>query len=128
MTATPTVLGDRADGVFVKNVSCNVQPTVTKAATFTGPTFDLGSYGTARLDLHVGVSTGTGDQTLTVKIQTSPDGTNWTDLGTAFTAATTTASDQHKVFAGCDRYLRAVGTIAGTPTISYTYSVTGSAV
>lgn len=125
MTATPTILGDRKDGVYVENVPVVLQALVTQTATSTSATYDLGSYGTLRADLHVSAASGT-TPSMTVQLNTSPDGINWTALGSAFTAATA-ATDQHKVFAGCDRYLQAVATITGT-TPSFTWSLTGSAV
>lgn len=128
MTATPTSLAPKANGRFafreVVNLVGSATTVVTQTATTTSATMDLASYGTARMDLHVTAATGT-TPSMTVVINHSPDGTNWTALG-SFTAATT-ATDQHKVFAGCDRYLQAVATITGT-TPSFTYSVSGSAV
>lgn len=129
MTATPTSLAPKANGRYVQHEIVNLvgtaTTTVVAAATATSASMDLASYGTVRLDLHVSVATGT-LPTLDVTVQTSPDGTNWSTLGTAFTQATA-ATDQHKVFAGADRYLRAVSTIGGT-TPSFTYSLSGSAV
>lgn len=67
-----------------------------------------------------------GTKTLDVAIQTSEDGVNgWAALA-AFTQATGVTA-QRKVFTGCDRYLRAVATIAGD-TPAFTFSVHGEAV
>jgi len=60
---------------------------------------------------------GTTNETLDVKIQSSPDNTNWTDIsGATFNQVTTSASLQ-KIGLNIDeqtKYIRAVATIAGT--------------
>lgn len=59
--------------------------------------------------------------TLDVKLQHSPDGAQWTDLGTSF-AQKTAVGAEAKVFTGVHGYIRTVSTIGGT-TPSFTYSV-----
>lgn len=97
-----------------------------RTTTTTGTGQATGNKGTARLFLNVTAGSGT-TPTLDVAIQTSYDGsTNWVAIGTAFTQATGVTS-QRKVYPGCDRYIRAVATIAGT-TPSFTFSVDGELV
>lgn len=60
---------------------------------------------------------GTTDETLDVKIQSSSDGSTWSDIsGAAFTQVTTSASLQKigLIIDDQTRYIRAVATIAGT--------------
>ena len=69
--------------------------------------------------------------TLDVKIQTSPDNSNWVDTGVTFTQVTTsTASTEVKMLStnGLCPYIRAVCTIGGTGTPSYSMKVMASAI
>jgi len=72
------------------------------------------------VSLDVSAASGT-TPTLDVKIQHSPDGSIWHDLGTAFTQKTA-VSKEAKVFTGIHGYIRASWTIGGT-TPSFTFSV-----
>lgn len=84
-----------------------------------------GPYGTLRLTLDITAVSGT-TPSMTVTIETSPDGTtNWTTIGTPF-AAQTGVANIRKVVTGADRFVRASYTITGT-TPSFTFSVTGVA-
>ena len=95
----------------------------TRTATANGSAVELGDCAQARLDLKVTSASGT-TPTLDVKVQTSPDGTTWTDVGT-FTQVTA-VSTQHKVFSGLDRFVRGVATIGGTTPL-FTFSLGGEA-
>jgi hypothetical protein len=97
------------------------------AVTTNGAAVELGDRGSARLDLKVTASSGDTSQTLDVKIQTSPDGATWSDVA-SFTQVTTATGSQHKVFTGLDRFVRAVATVGGTGTPSFTFTVDGEAV
>ena len=63
--------------------------------------------------------------TLDVKLQHSPDGVKWSDLGTAFAQKTGVAREV-KVFTQYHRYVKVVYTIAGTSP-SFTFSVEATA-
>ena len=89
----------------------------------TGTSVDLGTKTGLQLDLAVSAASGT-TPSLQVVLETSKDNTTWRSLG-VFPQATT-AGPTSKVFAGADRYLRAVWTIGGTAP-SFTFSVTGQA-
>ena len=96
-----------------------------RTASANGSAVELGDCAVARLDLKVTAASGT-TPTLNVKVQTSPDGTTWTDVGTAFAQATG-ATTEHKIVSGLDRFVRGVATIGGT-TPSFTFSLDGEAV
>ena len=70
--------------------------------------------------LDVTVVSGT-SPTLDVKLEHSPDGAKWTDLGAAF-AQKTTAGREAKAFTQLHGFVRVNFTIAGT-TPSFTFSV-----
>ena len=93
-------------------------------ATETSDIIDLGDRSTLRLDLDVSARSGT-TPTLDVTIQHSADGVTFATLGT-FTQKTA-VSAEHKVFGGCDRYVRALFTVGGT-TPSFTKTLKGFAV
>ena len=93
-----------------------------RTASANGSAVELGDCAVARLDLKVTAASGT-TPTLVVKVQTSPDGTTWADVGTAFTQATA-ATTEHKIVSGLDRFVRGVATIASVAS-SVTKSGTG---
>lgn len=105
-------------------------PGTTLAATANSNSVELGDRGTARLTLNV-TAVGAGTPSMAVTIQTSPDNATWTTIpatpgAASFTAATGVTS-QRLIFAGLDRFVRAVATISGgTP--SLTFSLSGEAV
>lgn len=70
-------------------------------------------------NLHV--TSASAADSLTVKVQHSPDDSVWADLIT-FTAATTTTAERLTVTGTVDRYVRAIRTISGTDP-SFTYAV-----
>ena len=89
-----------------------------------GSSLDLGN--TRELIVTLDVSTASGTSpTLDVKLQHSPDGSLWSDLGTAFAQKTGVAREV-KVFTQYHRYVKVVYTIAGT-TPSFTFSVKATA-
>jgi hypothetical protein len=110
---------------LARTKDATLQASVTRTATANGTGLELADCGTLRLDFAVTAASGT-TPTLDVKVQTSPDGTTWTDVsGGSFTQATGTTT-QHKVISNIDRYVRHVATIGGTSP-SFTYSLTGDA-
>ncbi len=105
-----------------------------RTASAEGAAVDLGLKTTVELLLNVTAASGT-TPTLAVVLQTSRDGsTGWTEVvplddgGTdvRFTTKTTIGS-QRLTFPGCDRYVRAVWTIAGAAA-SFTFSIAGTAI
>jgi hypothetical protein len=107
--------------------AAEIQPTVTKTASFNGDAFDLGAgYAPGGLGrLHAAVvevaalDKTTGDETYTFKLQESADGANgWTDIGVG--AAASAAGTVIVKGVSTTRYLRLVLTAAGTtPSITY---------
>mgnify|MGYP001573032664 FL=1 len=99
--------------------------TATATATCTG--VDTLGYNSAAVALEVGVVSGT-SPTLDVKIQDSADNSTFADVtGLTFTQVTATGNSQILRVDGLNtstrrRYLRAVGTIAGT-TPSFAFGV-----
>ena len=114
-----------ANGRYANTDPVSLFASAARTATVNGSAIELGGRCMARLDLKVTAASGT-TPTLNVKVQHSPDGTTWTDVGTAFTQATG-ATTEHKVVSGLDRFVRGVATIAGT-TPSFTFSLEGEAV
>ena len=96
----------------------------TQTTSTDGSPVWVGAHDTARLDLDITAKSGT-TPSLTVAIQSSPDGSTWTTVA-SFSAAST-VSTQHKVFSGLDQWVRASTTISGTSP-SFTFGVTGTAV
>lgn len=100
---------------------------VTATATATGTGVDTLGYNSAAVALEVGVVSGT-SPTLDVKIQDSADNSTFADVtGLTFTQVTATGNSQILRVDGLNtstrrRYLRAVGTIAGT-TPSFAFGV-----
>lgn len=90
-------------------------------ATETSDVIDLGDNTTLRLFLDVSAASGT-TPTLNVSIEHSHDGTTFAALA-SFAEKTAVASER-KTFGPCNRYVRAVYTIAGT-TPSFTKTLTG---
>ena len=102
----------------------------TRTATVTGTGVDIqGIEGDVLINQSVGTVTGT-SPTLDTKIQDSADNSSWADVsGATFTQVTATPSTANAVTSlvlqarALRRYVRAVGTIAGT-TPSFPLSVT----
>lgn len=102
--------------------------TVTSKTTSTnGSTVDLQGYNSAMIVVLTNtVSTADGSNTITFKLQDSPDGTTWTDVpiggftGSAVINATAQANSiigtlgYTPVAGPAQRYLRVVATVAGT--------------
>ena len=91
---------------------------VTATSTQTGSSVDTKGYNSAAVILEVGAVSGT-SPTLDVKIQESADASTWSDIsGATFTQVTAANNSQILRIEGLGtsrkRYLRAVGTIAGT--------------
>lgn len=83
-------------------------------------------YSVAHVTLSVTARSGT-TPTLDVKLQTSANGTDWTDLTPAFTqvtGSTTLPFTERKTIAGLQEYVRAVWDVGGTSP-SFTGSVSG---
>jgi len=101
-----------------------IPATSASSATVTGTGKDISQYeqdGTAQVLL--GSTAGGAGATLDVKLQTSADNsTNWTDItGAVFTQVGNAASVQEigLKLRSCQKYVRAVGTIAGTATFTW---------
>ena len=89
--------------------------------------YEVGDRGAVRLDLAVTAVAGT-LPTLHVQIETREAAASGTwRVVDAFTVATA-VSAQRKVFAGLDRFVRAVCTLGGTGSPSLTFSLSGAAV
>jgi hypothetical protein len=103
----------------------NVVPVATVITDGNGTGVDLLDL-SGEIAVILDCSAGTGDHTMDVKLQDSPDNTTFTDVpGGAFTQVTTTASVQ-KISLNkneLDRYLRAVKDIGGTSTPTFLMSV-----
>lgn len=113
-------------GRFANTLSAILWPAGSVlTATANSQALELGDRGTLRCTLAVTAASGT-TPSMTVQMQTSPDGTTWTNLGAAYTAATGVTS-QSQIFSAVDRFVRAVATITGT-TPSFTFSLSGEAV
>lgn len=119
---TPVSFGDNNLPVYGKQVA--LAPSGVRTVSGDGGSIPMVGESTLRLTLAVTTATGTAPS-LTVTVQTSHDGTTWTNVA-AFTAATA-AGSQRKVFAGLDRLARASWAISGT-TPSFTFAVTGEAI
>lgn len=89
-----------------------------------GSSIDLRNTRELIVTLDVSAASGT-SPTLDVKLQHSPDGSMWSDLGTAFAQKTGVAREV-KVFTQYHRYVKTVYTIAGTSP-SFTFSVEATA-
>jgi len=109
---------DMRDAVNAK--SYELIAAVARTATFNGATVEIPVGRELIVTLDVTAASGT-TPTLDVKLQHSPDGAIWSDLGTAF-AQKTGVAQEVKVFTGIHGFVRVVSTIGGT-TPSFTYSV-----
>lgn len=103
-----------------------VNPTpvaATVTATGVTPTLPITNKGTMCLTLAVTAASGT-TPSLTMTIQTSPDGTTWRNLQ-AFTAAPAVTSQRLSI-TGVDRYVQGSYVVSGT-TPSFTFTLSGDA-
>ncbi|MCK5013213.1 MAG: hypothetical protein KAS66_05295 [Candidatus Omnitrophica bacterium] len=91
-----------------------------QTATQTGGAMDLTDYKDFHAILSVTAASGT-DETLDVKFQHSVDGAVWLDH-TSFTQATA-ATSELKTMANVCGVVRAVATIGGTATPTFTYEL-----
>lgn len=98
-------------------------------ATDTGAAADITDYtGNGSFVLNSGACSGA-DNVSSVKLQHSPDGTNWTDTGLVFGNVTNSGPSFQTIYANfdvLDKYVRAVNTLSGT-TPSVVYGVTAVA-
>lgn len=106
------------DQVKEISVASTLLPNV-RVETASGATVDLAGYNAATFVFHVGTIT---DGTFTVDAEDSPDGSNWTNIDSAylsgtFTAATASADDtiQEVGYVGAQRYVRANIVVTGSP-------------
>ncbi|EKN01116.1 MULTISPECIES: hypothetical protein [unclassified Acidocella] len=94
-------------------------------ATDDGPQVDLSKFsGNGHFILNSSACTGA-DNTSSVKLQHSLDGTTWTDTGLVFANVTNSGPSLQTIYGSFDvlhKYVRAVNTLAGT-TPGVTYSV-----
>lgn len=102
-----------------------------RTASANGTGFDLegsnGAEGEAIVILASDAASAGTDPTLDVKLQESSDNSTFTDIsGATFTQVTDAAQALEKITINTNdvkRYLRAVGTIGGTSSPAFTYSV-----
>lgn len=123
----PTTLKtyQRQDGRYAKVYDAPLVGSAARTASGTGDTYEMGDLSALRLKLDVTAASGTAP-TLDVIVETSPDGAaNWQTVATF--AQKTAVSSELNVFPGCDRFVRAKWTIAGTNP-SFTFSLLGEAV
>lgn len=104
-------------------------PTLSRTSTLTGAAKDLRDYmGKAKAILDAAAAIAGTDPTLNVKFQDSPDGTNdWQDMSGAAFAEVTDAASYQTIGIQIDpqrRYWRVIGTIGGTVSPEFNYSVT----
>ncbi len=103
----------------------------SRTASANGTGFDLegsnGAEGEAIIILSSDAASAGTDPTLDVKLQESSDNSTFTDIsGATFTQVTDAAQALEKITINTNdvkRYLRAVGTIGGTSSPAFTYSV-----
>jgi hypothetical protein len=103
----------------------------SRTASANGTGFDLegsnGAEGEAIVILASDAASAGTDPTLDVKLQESSDNSTFTDIsGATFTQVTDAAQALEKITINTNdvkRYLRAVGTIGGTSSPAFTYSV-----
>jgi hypothetical protein len=104
----------------------NLLPTLSRTATANGTGVDCRALrGTAKAILNSAAGTGT-SPTLAVKLQDSPNNSDWTDItGATFTQVVDAASRQsiNVSLDGAARYIRAVLTIGGTNTPTFIFSL-----
>lgn len=101
---------------FARNALLNVGLTPrTATTTVTGSSGDLiAGDGRCFAVQQVGALTGTG-ASLAGKVQESADGSSWTDIADAVFATVTTADNVQAVtFSRTQRYVRYLGTVAGS--------------
>jgi hypothetical protein len=102
-----------------------VMPIQTQAAgTYsTGPLVEAGNANWVVVYVNVSAATGT-THTLDVKLQSSNDGSVWTDLpGGAITQITGTANTAIAAAPPNDDYVQAVATVGGTGSPTVTFSL-----
>jgi hypothetical protein len=115
----------RQDGRFARGEDITPMPAGSKTVTTNGAPIEVGDATVFRGFLDVTARTGT-SPTLDVTIETSHDGVNNWRLVGAFAQKTNVGSER-KVFAGLDRFIRAVATLGGTSP-NFTFGVTGELV
>ena len=92
------------------------------AGTADSASKDLGTYAEAVGFAIVTAKAGT-SPTLDIKFQGSHDGTNFADLGDAFTQITTEGTYVKKLASNFGKFVRAVATIGGSDTPTFTFSL-----
>lgn len=113
----------KSDGTFVYTEPFPAVASAARTTSSAATAYEVGNRNTLRsLTMAVTASSGT-TPTLDVRVETGPDNSTWTTVG-SFTQATGVTS-QTKSFAGLDRYARVAWTVGGT-TPSFTFSVSGA--
>ncbi len=107
--------GSRQATVFTLHASA------AETATGQSASVDLSTYAEALAELNVTAVAGT-SPTMTVSFQTSDDGADWYDMGTAFAAVTAVSKPAALKFTNFGQFVRAVWTIGGT-TPSFTFTL-----
>lgn len=113
----------KSDGTYVYTQVLPGLGSAARTTTAAGPAVEVGDKIEIRdLKLTVTAASGT-SPTLDVTVQTSPDASTWTSVGT-FTQKTG-AGTQTKNFIGLDRYVQVAWVIGGTGSPSFTFDVAG---
>lgn len=117
----------KSDGTWVSTDAVGAVGAVQTGVTGAGNTssIEAGRRTSARLSLNVTAASGT-SPSITVNLQTSPDNTTWSTVGSF--AAATGVSSQAKVFGPLDKYVRAQWAAPTGTTPSFTFNITGDLV
>lgn len=115
----------KTDGTYVYTEPFPAVASAARTTSSAATGVEVGNRSSLRsLTMAVTAQTGGSSPTLDVRVETGPDNSTWTTVG-SFTQATGVTS-QTKSFAGLDRYARVAWTIGGTGGPSFTFSVSGA--
>lgn len=108
----------------------SIDPVATVTSTSTGSGIDVTNYrGRINVSLDSGAASAGSSPTLDVKLQSSADDSTYADIsGATFTQVTDASASFQTISVDVDslpKYIRAVGTVGGTSTPTFAYSVTG---
>lgn len=118
------------DDITGQGASFTIDPANRVTSTSTGSGIDIRDYiGRIGIRLSCPVASAGTSPTMIVKIQDSPDNSTFTDIsGAVFTTATDAVAVDEEIVIDADkqaRYIRAVGTVGGSNTPTFTYAVVG---
>jgi hypothetical protein len=115
----------KQDQKWADTEDVTLHASAARTASGSGTGVELGDRSGIRLDLAVTAASGT-KPSLQVDLETSSDNATWRPVG-GFTALASTGT-QRMSLGGLDRFVRAVWTISGSGSPSFTFSVSGEAV